>query len=112
MYSKILGRAMDIDQHKSDPGPELIAVRKLFFDKVIPRLLNSLSSDGRSIKPHLVHGDLWDENCATDMATGERFAFWRLARHPLSNKAYIRAYKRLFPVSELGMSPPLPEVHI
>ena len=123
MYSKILARAMDIDQHKSNPGPEFIAVRKLFFDKVIPRLLNPLSTGGRSIKPCLVHGDLWDENCATDMATGEPFAFdagslyahneyeigyWRPPRHRLSNKAYIRAYKRQFPVSEPGMSLNLP----
>lgn len=78
----------------------------------------SLSSQGRSIKPCLVHGDLWDENCATDMASGEPFAFdagslfahneyeigyWRPPRHRLSNKASARSYKRFFPVSEPGM---------
>lgn len=118
MYTKILGRAMDIDQSKSDPGPAFTAVRKLLFDYVIPRLLDPLSSQGRSIKPCLVHGDLWDENCATDMASGEPFAFdagslyahneyeigyWRPPRHRLSNKAYARSYKRFFPVSEPGM---------
>ncbi|KAL8962675.1 MAG: hypothetical protein Q9193_000957 [Seirophora villosa] len=115
VYTKILGRAIDIDQSKSDPGPAFTAVRKLLFDYVIPRLLDPLSGQGRSIKPCLVHGDLWDENCATDMASGEPFAFdagslyahneyeigyWRPPRHRLSNKAYARSYKRFFPVSE------------
>lgn len=119
MYTKILARAMDIDKSKSDPGPEFMAVRHLLFDKVIPRLLNALTNHGRIIKPCLVHGDLWDENCAIDMATGEPFAFdagslyahneyeigyWRPPRHRLSNKAYIRSYKRFFPVSEPGSS--------
>lgn len=118
MYTKILARAMDIDQSKSDPGPAYTALRRLLFDHVIPRLLDPLSSQGRSIKPCLVHGDLWDENCAIDMASGEPFAFdagslyahneyeigyWRPPRHRLSNKAYARSYKRFFPVSEPGM---------
>ena len=117
MYTKILARAMDIDWQKNGPWPEFMAVRRLLFDKVIPRLLDPLSSQGRSIKPCLVHGDLWDENCAIDMTTGEPFAFdagslyahneyetgyWRPPRHRLSNKAYIRSYKRFFPVSEPG----------
>ena len=119
MYTMILARAMDIDQSKSDPGPDFMAVRKILFDRVIPRLLDRLSSQGRSIKPCLVHGDLWDENCAIDMATGEPFAFdagslyahneyeigyWRPPRHRLSNRAYVRSYKRHFPVSEPGVS--------
>lgn len=118
MYTKILARAMDIDKSKSEPGPEFTVVRHLLFDKVIPRLLDSLSSQGRSIKPCLVHGDLWGENCAIDMAIGEPFAFdasslyahneyeigyWRPPRHRLSNIAYVKSYKRFFLVSEPGM---------
>ncbi len=62
--------------------------------------------------------DCWDGNTATDMNTGEPFVFdacsfyghneydtgnWRAPRHRLSNKAYIRYYKRNFPVAEPGM---------
>ena len=32
------------------------------FDKVIPRLLRPLESNGRKILPSLVHGDLWYGN--------------------------------------------------
>lgn len=64
MFSRILSRAMDLDDKKNGVWPQFTAVRQLFFDKVIPRLLDPLQSDGRSIKPCLVHGDVWDENCA------------------------------------------------
>lgn len=45
------------------------------LEKVIPRLLEPLQSDGRSIKPCLIHGDLEVENSATDITTGEPFVF-------------------------------------
>lgn len=117
MFSKILSRAMDLDEEKCGPWPEFRAVRQLLFDHVIPRLLNPLQSEGRTIKPCLIHGDIWDENCADDMSTGEPFAFdagslyahneyeigyWRPPRHRLSNRMYVRAYKKHFPVSEPG----------
>lgn len=113
---------------------EFKIVCDLTLEKVVPRLLKPLQSEGRSIKPCLIHGDLWDENTATDMDTGEPFVFdagsmygmmtfsellrplvlaypyaahneyeignWRAPRHRLSNKAYIRNYKREFGVSE------------
>lgn len=115
MFSRILSRAMDIDEKKFGRWPEFTAVRQLLFDHVIPCLLNPLQSNERTIKPCLIHGDIWDENCADDMGTGEPFAFdagslyahneyeigyWRPPRHRLSNRMYIRAYKKHFPVSE------------
>jgi protein-ribulosamine 3-kinase len=117
MLSKVLAQVMDIDQEKHGEWPEFNAIRALPFEFVIPRLLRPLESDGRSVKPCLIHGDLWDENCADDMNTGEPFAFdapsiyahneyeigyWRPIRHRLSNKSYVRAYKKHFPVSEPG----------
>jgi protein-ribulosamine 3-kinase len=82
---------------------------------VIPRLLCLLQSEGRNIKPCLIRGDLWDENCANDKNTGELFAFdagsvyahnefeigyWRPIRHRLSQGTYVEEYKKHFPVSE------------
>ncbi|KAK4652821.1 hypothetical protein QC762_0077140 [Podospora pseudocomata] len=67
------------------------------------------------IKPCLIHGDLWDENSATDEATGKPFVFdptafyahneheignWRAVRHKLSRKEYVEQYKRCFPPDE------------
>ncbi|KAJ8122528.1 hypothetical protein O1611_g9816 [Lasiodiplodia mahajangana] len=115
MFSKILAGAMDLDRDRHGPSREFSAYRTLLFDHVIPRLLDPLESGGRSIKPCLIHGDIWDENCADDAVTGEPFAFdagslyahneyeigyWRPPRHRLSNRMYIEEYKKHFPVSE------------
>ena len=63
------------DVEKNGYWPEFKIVCDLVVSIVIPRLLEPLQSDGRSIKPCLMVGDLWDENTATDMSTGEPFVF-------------------------------------
>ncbi|KAL9093908.1 MAG: hypothetical protein Q9165_003831 [Trypethelium subeluteriae] len=95
--------------------PEFDVVCNLTLEKVVPRLLLPLQSEGRQLKPCLIHGDCWDGNTAMDANTGDAFVFdvcsfyghneydtgnWRAPRHRLSNKAYIRNYKMHFPVSE------------
>ena len=117
LYRKQLAHMIKMDEEKNGPWPEFKILCDLVLDNVIPRLLRPLQSDGRSIKPCLVHGDLWDENTATDMRTGEPFIFdpgcfyahneyetgnWRAVRHRLSNKTYTRNYKRHFTMSEPG----------
>ncbi|KAI1259687.1 Fructosamine kinase-domain-containing protein [Xylariaceae sp. FL1019] len=115
LYKRQLAHMIEMDEEKHGEWPEFQRLCKLTIDKVIPRLLGPLQSDGRTIKPCLLHGDLWDENTATDMDTGEPFIFdagsfyghneyeignWRSARHRLSDKMYVKNYKRNFPVSE------------
>lgn len=95
--------------------PEFDVVCNLTLAKVVPRLLLPLQEGARELKPCLIHGDCWDGNTAMDAKTGEAFVFdvcsfyghneydtgnWRAPRHRVSNKAYIRNYKRHFPVSE------------
>ncbi|KAI4219041.1 MAG: hypothetical protein L6R36_008596, partial [Xanthoria steineri] len=114
LFSNHLGHVMDLAKPILD-WPEFDVVCRLTLEKVVPRLLLPLQSEGRVLKPCLVHGDCWDENTAMDIRTGEAFVFdvcsfyghneydtgnWRAPRHRLSNKAYIRNYKRNFPVSE------------
>lgn len=117
LYRKQLAHMFAMDMTKHGPWPEFERLCQLTLDKVIPRLLDPLQSEGRSIKPCLVHGDLWDENTATDMETGEPLIFdgavfyghneyetgnWRAPRHRLSSRVYIKNYKRNFAVSEPG----------
>jgi len=117
LYRKQLAHMISLDQEKHGAWPEFHQVCQLTLEKVIPRLLGPLQSEGRSIKPCLVHGDLWDENTATDMVTGEPFVFdagsfyahneyeignWRAVRHRLSGKHYVKSYKRNFLPSEPG----------
>jgi fructosamine-3-kinase len=117
LYQKQLAHMLAIDLEKNGPWAEFEQLSDLTLKKVIPRLLNPLQSEGRSIKPCLLHGDCWDENTATDMENGEPCVFdagsfyghneydignWRAPRHRLSSKVYVRNYKRHFAVSEPG----------
>lgn len=55
--------------------PEFDVICQLTLDKVVPRLLLPLQSEGRSIKPCLVHGDCWDGSTGMDLRTGKAFIF-------------------------------------
>ena len=116
LFARHLGHIMNLAKEILR-WPEFDVVCRLVLEKVVPRLLLPLQTEGRTLKPCLVHGDCWDGNTAMDAKTGEAFIFdvcsfyghneydtgnWRAPRHRLSNKAYIRNYKRNFPVSEPG----------
>ncbi|KAI0186485.1 Fructosamine kinase-domain-containing protein [Xylaria flabelliformis] len=58
-----------------NPDPEFDVLLPVLFDTVIPRLLGPLESEGRSVKPCLVHGDLWYANSGIDDNTGESVIF-------------------------------------
>ena len=64
-----LGYEMDANGPTSD-GRYETEFEKL-LEVTVDRLLVPLQSDGRSIKPCLVHGDLWHENVATERDTGQ-----------------------------------------
>ena len=119
LFRKQMAQMIKLDTEKNGDWPEFRRVCDLILDRVIPRLLEPLQSEGRFIKPCLVHGDLWDENAATDGTTGEPFVFdagsfyahneyeqgnWRAPRHRLSRDVYVENYKRHFPASEPSMS--------
>lgn len=64
-----------IEEDAQGPDEEMKKDVELLFDKVIPRLLRPLETGGRSIQPRFVHGDLWDGNASTDVATGPPIIF-------------------------------------
>ncbi|KAL2068550.1 hypothetical protein VTL71DRAFT_14887 [Oculimacula yallundae] len=114
LYKKQLEHMFDMDLETHGHWPEFEQVVDITLNKVIPRLLNPLQSEGRSIKPCLLHGDCWDENTATNMENGEPFIFdagsfyghneydvgnWRAPRHRLSSGVYMKNYQRNFEVS-------------
>ncbi|KDB23120.1 hypothetical protein H109_04938 [Trichophyton interdigitale MR816] len=115
LYRKQLGHMFAMDLAKHGRWPEFEQLCDMTLNKVVPRLLEPLQSDGRSIKPCLLHGDCWDENTATDRATQEPFIFdagsfyghneydignWRALRHRLSEPRYVESYKKNFEPSE------------
>ncbi|KAI3323756.1 hypothetical protein HD806DRAFT_495526 [Xylariaceae sp. AK1471] len=56
----------DVNRHWEEPDEVMTAT----LDQLIPRLLDPLTAEGRSIKPRLIHGDLWEANIGTDVQTG------------------------------------------
>ncbi|GKZ34032.1 hypothetical protein AbraIFM66950_004167 [Aspergillus brasiliensis] len=61
---------INMNIERGGPWPELEGLDTAIIEKVIPRLLRPLETEGRSIKPSLVHGDLWCGNAAINSATG------------------------------------------
>ena len=87
---------------------------KEFVKEVIPQILEPLQADGRSLKPCLIHGDLWEENTGVNHETvGPVFfdaavmyahnemelGMWRHGR-PRFGERYFCQYLSLMPPSE------------
>ena len=74
-FTKSMKQALKLELEAKGPDPEFDVLIPILFDKVIPRLLRPLESDGRSVKPSLVHGDLWYANSGIDVDTDESLIF-------------------------------------
>ncbi|VUC29167.1 unnamed protein product [Clonostachys rosea] len=57
-----LRHVLNLREERGGTCAELDDLLPHLFDVVIPRLLRPLESDGRKVKPSLVHGDLWYGN--------------------------------------------------
>ncbi|KAI0908148.1 Fructosamine/Ketosamine-3-kinase [Ustulina deusta] len=74
-FTKNLRYALDLELAARDPDLEFDILLPILSDTVIPRLLRPLESDGRSVKPSLVHGDLWYANSGIGDSTGGSLIF-------------------------------------
>ncbi|RTE75721.1 hypothetical protein BHE90_009831 [Fusarium euwallaceae] len=80
-YARGMRHMMKLEEEARGPSEELQQLSGPFFDKVIPRLLRPLETGGRSIKPVLLHGDLWLGNVSRQADSGnplmfDASAFW------------------------------------
>ena len=112
-FARLMRDVYHLDVHVNGLWVELDAAVKMTLDRVIPRLLDPLTADGRTIKPTLIHGDLWESNIGTDTQTGEIYIYdacayyahhekelgiWRCAHHEMSDEKYREEYcKHLAP---------------
>jgi fructosamine-3-kinase len=115
-FASQLNDVIKYDTETNGPWPELGVVCKQIIEVVIPRLLGALQSDGRTIEPALIHGDLWEQNIGIDMETGETVVFdagstyahnemefgtWRCSwAYYFNSAAYMRQYQRYIKPSE------------
>lgn len=74
-FAKSLRVALDMEVKAKGHDAEFERLVPAIFEGVIPRLLRPLQSEGRSVKPSLVHGDLWYGNSGVDKETGECLVF-------------------------------------
>ena len=68
-FSNSMKRMLALEEAAQGPDAEMQRLSEALINKVIPRLLRPLETGGRAIQPRLVHGDLWDGNTSTDIAT-------------------------------------------
>ncbi|KAF0642039.1 hypothetical protein FPSE5266_07547 [Fusarium pseudograminearum] len=74
-FAKSMRQALDLEIERKGPSEELETLSRALFEKVIPRLLRPLESDGRTVKPSLVHGDLWYANAGIDVDNDQPLVF-------------------------------------
>ena len=59
-FEKLLCGVLKLDTEVNGVWPELEAAAEQVIAGVISRLLGVLQSDGRELKPSLIHGDCWE----------------------------------------------------
>lgn len=114
-FSKLLEEAKRQDTETNGAWPAMDRVFARVQSHLIPRLLGALEQHGNSVKPCLIHGDLWDGNVATDVDSGDPIIFdcgvyyahnemelgiWRAARHNLRKNVFHQEYLRHIGPSE------------
>lgn len=114
-FTKLLEAALKKDLDTNGPWAALERVSSRILDLVIPRLLGALESEGRSVDPALVHGDLWEGNIATEKTTGKillidaaayyahsemELGMWRCERHAIHDQRFKDAYLQYMPKDE------------
>ena len=115
-YRKLLMSVCELDLETNGPWPELERATEQVATVVIPRLLESLQTEGRQIKPCIIHGDLWEGNMGINIETEESLLFdagsyfahnememghWRCEFSSVFRlKAYIQHYLQKYPAAE------------
>ncbi|KAL2151692.1 hypothetical protein VTH82DRAFT_6790 [Thermothelomyces myriococcoides] len=114
-FANGLRHVLKLRDKRAGPDGRLNSLLPALFDKVIPRLLRPLETNGRRVKPVLIHGDLWFGNCAVERGTGKVLVFdpaafyghneyelgnWRPERNRFKEGGYFEEYHRHIPRSE------------
>ncbi|KAK5731794.1 hypothetical protein LTS12_027220 [Elasticomyces elasticus] len=115
-FMRQLQDVIGFDNETNGPWPNFHIAADHLIEAVIPRLLGALQSNGRSITPALVHGDLWEHNVGIDLKSGNivifdpgctyahnemEFGTWRCCwAYHFSSPSYLQMYQRHIEPSE------------
>lgn len=113
-FTHILKYVTELDMKVNGTWNSLATLECRVFIKVIPRLVGALEN-GRTIKPCLIHGDLWEGNIGTSISTGEIVLFdaasyyahhemeiadWRCHYNKIHDEIYTKTYLKYHEPSE------------
>ena len=113
-FAQLMNKMFQVEREAHGHDKYLEQLEGAILNKVIPRLLRPLETGGRSIKPTLIHSDLWPCNCMPDADTGTIMIFdscaywghnesdlgsWRSPRYRLGGH-YLKEYQRVMEISE------------
>ncbi|KAI1328235.1 Fructosamine/Ketosamine-3-kinase [Xylariaceae sp. FL0255] len=113
-FSRMMRNTMEKERAIHGPNEELDRLSPMILEQVIPRLLRPMETQGRKVKPVLIHGDLWHGNVSVDNNTDDpvlydpcafyahsefEFAPWRASRY-CTNRQHLRAYYKIAQVTE------------
>ena len=117
-YIQLVRGAMQLNTEVNGQWRNLEQCVDRLISHIVPQVLGPLESEGRVVKPCLIHGDLWDGNIGTDFETGEIYVFdasvhyahnemeiamWRgKVNKVVSSKVYLNNY-----LSRMGISEPV-----
>ncbi|KAI1307432.1 Fructosamine kinase-domain-containing protein [Xylaria venustula] len=114
-FASLLQHVARLDFESNGYWNELDIVEKRLISDVVPRLLGALETEGRSIKPSLIHADLWEGNVGTSSKDGEIYIFdsaafyahnemeignWRCHYNKIHDEKYTASYLQRCPPSE------------
>ncbi|KAI1317770.1 Fructosamine kinase-domain-containing protein [Xylariaceae sp. FL0255] len=114
-FGKLLEGAYLLDVKFNGKWPKVDVAIVVILAQVVPRLLGPLEQHGHSVKPCLIHGDLWEDNIGKDINTGGIFIFdccayyahhemgvamWRVKHHKMNAPEYRAEYFRNYPPDE------------
>ncbi|KAI1306240.1 Fructosamine kinase-domain-containing protein [Xylaria venustula] len=114
-FTRLINEVYKLEKAVNGHWQPLDDVMHITSNKLIPRLLDPLTANGRTIKPCLIHGDLWESNIGTDEDTNDIYiydacsyyahhekevAIWRVAHHQMTDERYRREYFKNYPPSE------------
>ena len=74
-FTKAMRRMIKAETESHGQDAELDKLTTALFDKVIPRLLRPMETEGRDILPCLIHSDLWPGNVKPDAETDKLMIF-------------------------------------
>lgn len=115
LFTKMLRHVIELDFKTNGYWEDLDNIEKRVISHIIPRLIGTLETDGRTVKPCLCHADLWEGNTGTAYDTGDIYIFdsaalyahnefeigdWRCNYNKIHNKVYTRTYLRHYGPSE------------